>query len=418
MVKIIDAIMGSGKTQATISYINDHPESKFVYITPYLSEAKRIFDGCTDTEFVEPCDDLRAFSFSKLEHTRSLLRAGKNVATSHVAFRSYTRDMIESIRNYGYTLIVDEAVEVFRSSEFTDGDVKLLIDGGYLEEKNEGLIYTGKPYTGSRLSDLFNMLRCNNLLRVKSGTGKTALYYYWALPEDILRAFSDVYVLTYLFESSDLKYYLDMRKISYCYAGIHKEGDRYTYADSPDYIPNYVKKLSQMIEIHDNDKMNRVGGHKNALSLTWMKKHKEEREVLKKHIHNYFQSYCKARSKNVMWSTFKDCYEDLRGKGYSTQFTPFNMKSKNEYRDRTALAYCVNIFIKPGKKNFFIDNGIDFDEDGFALSTMIQWIWRSAIRDGQKIKMYVPSNRMRTLLKNWMVEAEQNYIHNKENRIQ
>jgi hypothetical protein len=33
---------------------------------------------------------------------------------------------------------------------------------------------------------------------------------------------------------------------------------------------------------------------------------------------------------------------------------------------------------------------------------MIQFIWRSAIRDGKPIHLFVPSERMRTLLKDWM----------------
>jgi hypothetical protein len=33
---------------------------------------------------------------------------------------------------------------------------------------------------------------------------------------------------------------------------------------------------------------------------------------------------------------------------------------------------------------------------------MIQWIWRSAIRDGEEVYLYIPSKRMRTLLTDWM----------------
>ena len=42
------------------------------------------------------------------------------------------------------------------------------------------------------------------------------------------------------------------------------------------------------------------------------------------------------------------------------------------------------------------------DEDLYGLSEMIQWIWRSRIRNGEKINIYVPSIRMRTLLKSWL----------------
>lgn len=36
---------------------------------------------------------------------------------------------------------------------------------------------------------------------------------------------------------------------------------------------------------------------------------------------------------------------------------------------------------------------------------MIQWIWRTAIRDGKEIDIYVPSRRMRELLEQWIEEV-------------
>ena len=35
---------------------------------------------------------------------------------------------------------------------------------------------------------------------------------------------------------------------------------------------------------------------------------------------------------------------------------------------------------------------------------MIQWIWRSAIRDGKEVWVYVPSRRMRDLLRQWLLD--------------
>ena len=58
-----------------------------------------------------------------------------------------------------------------------------------------------------------------------------------------------------------------------------------------------------------------------------------------------------------------------------------------------------------GQKLFYQNNGVDVYEDDYALSIMVQWIWRSAIRDGKKIWLYVPSKRMRDLLTNWIEEV-------------
>jgi hypothetical protein len=50
-----------------------------------------------------------------------------------------------------------------------------------------------------------------------------------------------------------------------------------------------------------------------------------------------------------------------------------------------------------------------FDQDMWALSEMLQMLFRSAIRgdkekgdDSRHIKLYIPSQRMRNLLESWL----------------
>ena len=51
---------------------------------------------------------------------------------------------------------------------------------------------------------------------------------------------------------------------------------------------------------------------------------------------------------------------------------------------------------------FFKDKNIEVDVDAWGLSELIQWIWRSRIRKGEEINLYIPSSRMRGLLKDWL----------------
>ena len=106
----------------------------------------------------------------------------------------------------------------------------------------------------------------------------------------------------------------------------------------------------------------------------------------------------------------------LRGKGYSKEFKTeqlkevdkahgflaCNARATNKYAECYNLAYCVNIYLHPAISQFFYQKGIKVDEDLYGLSEMIQWIWRSRIRNGEKINIYIPSIRMRTLLKSWL----------------
>ena len=54
------------------------------------------------------------------------------------------------------------------------------------------------------------------------------------------------------------------------------------------------------------------------------------------------------------------------------------------------------------ERQFYQSHGIEVDQDLYALSIMCQWLWRSAIRDGKEVQVYIPSKRMRTILENWI----------------
>ena len=55
-----------------------------------------------------------------------------------------------------------------------------------------------------------------------------------------------------------------------------------------------------------------------------------------------------------------------------------------------------------GVNQFFAQHEIIMDADKYALSEMLQWIWRSKIRNGGEIWIYIPSKRMRKLLQEWL----------------
>ena len=68
----------------------------------------------------------------------------------------------------------------------------------------------------------------------------------------------------------------------------------------------------------------------------------------------------------------------------------------------------MNYNMDPSVLQFFIKmnraDGPDINvfKDLISLNAMIQWIWRSAIRNGKPIKIYIPSTRMRTLFQHWL----------------
>lgn len=135
-----------------------------------------------------------------------------------------------------------------------------------------------------------------------------------------------------------------------------------------------------------------------------------------------------------MWTCMGEYETKLKGKGYTYKrqltaeekelpeeelkklkaelncFVPCNARASNNYKDRWALAYCVNMYFNPMLRAFFEDynignensNSAKPNDDLFAVSCMIQWIFRSRIRDGLPIEIYIPNKRMRELLIAWV----------------
>ena len=415
MIQVCDAIMGQGKSSSAITYMNEHADQKFIYIAPYLDEARRIKERCPDLHFVEPDKDW-AHGSSKVSHTQELVIRGHNIATTHQAFKMYTSDMLVAVREQEYTLIIDESVELLEECEIAEDDLQLLVDGGYV--KNENGIYTlvSDNYKGTKFQDTFRLLRSRQIMKANNdgynGYNGDTSFFYWILSPELVTSFKDVFILTYLFEGQSMFNFLEMYNIPYVNIGVSREENdgEYTYrfCDHVDYIPEYVDHIKDMIDIIDSQKLNDIGEAENALSVNWFKNSDESTiDRVKNNIYNVFRNiWNESRAADRIWTTFKDMRETLKGRGYKDVFTVFNQRATNEYRDKLYLAYICNVYMNVNEKKFFYKHGLTVNEETYALSMLVQWIWRSAIRDGQKIYLYLPSSRMRRILYDWMDSLE------------
>lgn len=408
MIQVCDAIMGAGKTSSTIHYVNAHPERRFIYITPYLDEAKRLKQGCPRAQFVEPSNKLGEYDFSKIQHTAQLIKSGRNVATTHQAFKWYTRDMLDDIRDKHYTLIIDESVDVLEPTDFHPDDLAMAVHEGYVKQQDDTYTLGDRPYYGTVLHDIINWLKSREIMRVRDERGETL--FFWLLPPDLISAFEDVFILTYLFKGQSLHHFLEIYHLPYKYIGIESDGQgAYRFTDSPGRMPEYVSSLKDKVHIEQSPKLNQIGEPRTALSMNWFVQHPEDVQRLKNNVYNYFVNVHRdIPADKRLWATFKHGFSKLKGKGYTNAFLTFNAKAVNAYRNRNCLAYASNIFMSVSEKMFYNSRGIHVDEEEYALSILVQWIWRSSIRDGEDIYLYIPSSRMRCLLTSWIEEVSRN----------
>ncbi len=185
-------------------------------------------------------------------------------------------------------------------------------------------------------------------------------------------------------------------------------------------------RVANQITILDNKKMNEIGNsylaknnkivYKTALSKTWYQRKKKDNpemiEQVRNNLSNYFKNKPYKPSGERLWTCFVSEKEVLKSKNVNIGcWEAFNCRATNKWGNRKYLAYLINRYLDPSYQLFFNQNNIKLDGDQNALSELIQWIWRSRIRNFEDIEIYIPSFRMRNLLKEFLgMEVEKSII--------
>ena len=444
-IQVIDAPCGSGKTEYIIRYMNAHPEELFLYIAPL----RKMFDRIAGVgEYVGrgAKEIFKTPTHDNPERTlrggiKQLIRAGENIMSTHQLFMMFDNETISLLQERNYHLIIDEALnsvsviktkvgkteeedEVFKGLEQSVkvDDLRLLLDGGYvtIDYDQKGLVrWIGSSIAKDhRFADLEAMVKSDAIYALEDD------FLVWHFPVKAIEAFGKVTVLTYRFDSSEMRAYLQFNRKPYETKTVRwKENEPYL----ADLTPEVALGLqwAQYIHILENDRLNAVGERlkkkgKFPLSFSWYqdKSSRAAQKTLRDNVTNYFRHRLKANPDSVMWTTYKKYEDKVYPKGYTrtrsdrsrTTFVACNCRATEEYKDRYNLAYFVDRNLNPGLIRFFAQEGIYINRDEWALSEMIQWIFRSRIRDGgaedRSINIYIPSARMRRLLEEWLGESE------------
>ncbi len=255
--------MGGGKTSAAITYMNEHKDKKFIFITPYLEQVERVKRSCPSMSFVAPVAEDCS---TKSESLQRLIRTRQNIVTTHQLFERMNKEAEELVKSGGYTLIVDEALGAIETHSIKEDDSSLLLASGYVQI-DEGGYYerTEKEYTRSCMKAYYEAL-CSEKVHHSDDA-----VWVCALPAEIFEYFEEVIVLTYMFDVQLYKYYYDLKHIP---IGIKRtlEDDEliYRFTENPNEATIYdsIYKLREEIHIFDGAKINSIGNISTALSST------------------------------------------------------------------------------------------------------------------------------------------------------
>jgi len=413
-INVIDAPMGTGKTYQIHKYFNNTPYERFMFITPRMSEITRVQEACPERYFIEP--DRCNSKGSKAQSLTYLINGGGNIATSHALVDRIKPETLTAMAENGgdINLVIDEVIDCIKEHSVNNQDLLMLLESGSIIVGDGGIVNWNETKY-NKYSGAFTEIRdmCVN----------KRLYLYdekfliFELHPEFLKLCKSITVLTYMYEGSIFSSYCKANGIDVVYANI----DGLTGNNEIAILAKFKELITvEGVPTGRGNMKPLAEAIGKGLTNSWFKTHRNEHQQAMKSISVSFLTKHKLTCKQIIWTTRKADRTLIQGKGYTSTengkdaegnpngsterygYLEHTAKATNEYDHIRGLMYWVNKYPSRRLQRFIKKKGSELNEDLYALSSMIQWVWRSRIRKGEPIVVLIPSNRMRSLFIRWL----------------
>lgn len=422
IIKVIDSPMGTGKTSWAIDRINSVKSGQSIlYITPFLSEVDRVIQACPTKEFIQP--DARSGRGKKMNHLIELVAQGKNIVSTHALLQNINEELITALQVNDYILILDEVFQVVEPlnlypekpnmsederEKLTRHDVQWLMTQKYIgvDKTDFKVFWINEKAVGYKYIQLKQLIDMGLVYMINNA------FMLWAFPIQIFGEgiFKEIYILTYMFEAQYQHYYFRYFGTEFDKYHVIKEDGKYKLVKTKDdsHEKEWKEQAKKLIHVVENEKLNRIGDmyrdgrfvrQYSALSYSWYDKNQELIPNVRNALDSFLRTFVKSSADKRLWTVFKEYRKRIKSKGATDKtFLNISARATNDYRERDVLAYMVNRYANTYYQDFFEQKGIKINQEEYAVSDLVQWVWRSAIRDGKPITLFLPSYRMRKLL--------------------
>ena len=399
-VTIRDYPCGSGKTTSMIEGFRS--DRKYLVIVPLLTEVDRVVEWSKSTPFQQPHANDNDTS-TKTESLESMVLQGQNIAATHSLFERLVPLARQGLLS-DYDITIDEVPEVVRSvsSKSKVSIEEFYLNTGYMTvDTKTGLVRPTNKWWSMR-DDVDDTLSTTILNYANTG----CLYlleghlFIWAMPRELLTAGRTTTILTYKSEGSVLSSYLKRLDVSVEVANDNQCEEAFR------------KKAAELITIKDIPALSRLSLSHSG-QLAGMSKLNYCRTVVNALKNLRGRQLKDVPAEDILITCTKDGWYK---KGNVDVAGPFASGSKlfqganwvakvtrgtNDYAHCSHLIYLYDQHMNPYVARWLEDNSRAFD-DAYALTELIQWVWRSRVRKGQPITLYLPSPRMRQLMEEWL----------------
>lgn len=404
-IEVLDAIMGSGKTQGIIKWMLENPSNKYLYISPMLTEVEeRIPTSCQALEFTFPTTEEYN---TKSAHLLELLRDGCNISFTHSLFSELSKKHLEQIARHHYVMIIDEEVSLIEpyKGKYSKGDIVSLEKAKHIrvDEHNLGKVEwlwedmdEDTQYSGLKRLCSIDMLYCSKRNRDMMVT---------QLPMSLVESSKRTIILSYLFRGSVMESFLKLKGIDVV---------DFTEVELMKDTDDVISKARELVTLCSLPSTNLVRNY--GMSSTWYSAG-ATKDQLKK-LSAAIRSVYRKHGKEKVLLTLPKENADKSSKrtvvhkniNLDDVFLYCGARATNKYAHKSVAIHAYNRYVNLVVKSYLQDYGAELDaipdDDQFALSEMIQWIWRTCIRNGKPIELYILPKRMEKLFKDWLYTCQ------------
>ena len=418
-VEILDSIMGSNKTNRVLGWIDSNPNERYLYISPLLSEVdntSRLATNLKHVSFEFPSTDEYD---TKTDDLLSKLEVGANISCTHSLYLSMTEKHLDLIEKFEYIVIIDEEVGVIDAfKKYSTDDLAYLNSNGDIEISDEdGMI----SWVGAELGKKAKYKQFYNLCKAKAvyATKRSDTMLVTQMPVELFTRAKRVIIMTYMFNGNVLDNFLKLKKVKVVpFTEVQPtQIDKQEIRELVDLKPLDRKLLKLSMSVYGYDKMDKKGfdlisNYIRSTGLSVGAKAVDTMYTLPKSVSPVeVKSGKRVAPRGYLTYKTEVLDEDgvvvLDGKGKPKTEDNYcwlhsGCRATNKYAYKWYLVHCYDRHPNLSVETYLKEYGCPVDKNVFALSEMLQWIWRSRIRKGECIVLAIPNTRMHNLFLDWL----------------
>ena len=418
-VEILDSIMGSNKTNRVLDWIDSNPNERYLYISPLLSEVdntSRLATNLKHVSFEFPSTDEYD---TKTDDLLSKLEVGANISCTHSLYLNMTEKHLDLIEKFEYIVIIDEEVGVIDAfKKYSTDDLAYLNSNGDIEISDEdGMI----SWVGAELGKKAKYKQFYNLCKAKAvyATKRSDTMLVTQMPVELFTRAKRVIIMTYMFNGNVLDNFLKLKKVEVVpFTEVQPtQIDKQEIRELIDLKPLDRKLLKLSMSVYGYNKMDKKGfdlisNYIRSTGLSVGAKAIDTMYTLPKAVSPVeVKSGKRVAPRGYLTYKTEVLDEDgvvvLDGKGKpktedNNCWLHSGCRATNKYAYKWYLVHCYDRHPNLSVETYLKEYGCPVDKNVFALSEMLQWIWRSRIRKGEVIVLAIPNTRMHNLFLDWL----------------